>query len=120
MRAYAQETVAAYTTLFGTIPLLFIAGPASLDQAWGAVPLDTWLVITYMAVLPVYVAYMMWNWAIRQRGVTATSWALLVPVVSGVFSAIYFGEEFGPVKALGAALAIAGLVLMRPRKSQPG
>lgn len=120
VRTYPQETVAAYTTLFGTIPLLFIAGPAALDQRWGGVPPETWLVIVYMAVLPVYVAYMMWNWAIRQRGVTATSWALLVPVVSGVFSALFFGEEFGPVKALGAALAIAGLALMRPRKAQPG
>jgi drug/metabolite transporter (DMT)-like permease len=115
VRKYPAETVAAYTTLFGTIPLIVLSIPQSIEQDWGSIPLDTWLVILYMAVLPVYAAYMMWNWAIRQRGVTATSWTLLVPVVSGVFSAALYGEEFGWAKLLGGALAIAGLVLMRPR-----
>jgi drug/metabolite transporter (DMT)-like permease len=113
---YPPENVAAWTTLLGTIPLMVISIPATIDQDWGAIPLDTWLVILYMAVLPVYVAYMMWNWAIRRRGVTATSWTLLVPIVSGIFSALLFDESFGPAKILGGALAIAGLILMRPRK----
>ena len=112
---YPAETVAAYTTFFGTVPLAVIAIPQTLEQAWTAIPASTWLVILYMAVLPVYVAYMMWNWAIRRRGMTATSWALLVPVVSGIFSATLYGEEFGWAKVLGGAMAIAGLVLMRPR-----
>ncbi len=70
-----------------------------------------------MGVLPVYAAYMLWNWAIRRRGVSATSWILLVPILSGVFSAIYHGEGFGPVKIAGAAVALLGLVLMRPRSA---
>jgi len=115
VQRYPAETVAAYTTLLGTAPLLLLSIPQSIDQEWDAIPASTWLIIFYMAVLPVYVAYMMWNWAIRQRGVTATSWTLLVPVVSGVFSAALYGEEFGWAKLLGGALAIAGLVLMRPR-----
>ena len=116
VRRYPPETVAAWTTLIGTIPLIALAIPDTLEQDWTGIPIDTWLVILYMAVLPVYVAYMMWNWAIRQRGVTATSWTLLVPVVSGIFSALFYGEDFGPAKLLGGALAITGLVLMRPRK----
>lgn len=117
VRKYRAETVAAYTTLFGTIPLMLVAIPDARSQDWGAIPVSTWLIIFYMAVLPVYVAYMMWNWTIRQRGVTATSWTLLVPVVSGIFSAIIFDEAFGAAKLIGGALAIVGLVLMRPRAS---
>jgi drug/metabolite transporter (DMT)-like permease len=117
VRRYRPETVAAYTTVAGAVPLFLIAAPAASRQDWESVPVDTWLVILYMAILPVYVAYMLWNWAIRKRGVTATSWALLVPVVSGILSATFYGEPFGPAKVIGGALALLGLALMRPRTS---
>jgi drug/metabolite transporter (DMT)-like permease len=67
-----------------------------------------------MVVLPVYVAYMLWNWAIARRGAAAaTSFSLLVPILSGILSALLFGEEFGIVKLLGAACVLAGLVVIR-------
>jgi drug/metabolite transporter (DMT)-like permease len=112
---YPQETVAAYATLIGAVPLCLIALPEALEQDWDTVGTSSWLTIVYMSIFPVYVAYMMWNWAIRQRGVSATGWSLLVPVVSGALSALLLGESFGPVKVAGGALAILGLVLMRPR-----
>ncbi len=112
---YPQETVAAYATLIGSVPLCLIALPEALKQDWEAIGTSSWLTIVYMSIFPVYVVYMMWNWAIRQRGVSATSWSLLVPIVSGVLSAIVLDESFGPLKIAGGALAIFGLVLMRPR-----
>lgn len=67
-----------------------------------------------MVVLPVYVAYMLWNWAIARRGAAAaTSFSLLVPILSGILSALLFGEEFGIAKLLGAACVLAGLVVIR-------
>ena len=67
--------------------LLWIGHPSALG----------WLAIIYMVILPVYVAYMIWNWAIARRGVAAaTSFSLLVPIVSGALSAWLFGEQFGP------------------------
>jgi DME family drug/metabolite transporter len=67
-----------------------------------------------MVVLPVYVAYMLWNWAIARRGAaTATSLSLLVPILSGLFSVLLFGEQFGLLKLLGAAFVLAGLVVVR-------
>ena len=112
---YPQETVAAYATLMGSVPLCLIALPEALEQDWDSVGTSSWLTIVYMSIFPVYVAYMMWNWAIRRRGVSATSWSLLVPIVSGALSALLLGEAFGPLKVAGGALAILGLVLMRPR-----
>lgn len=114
--AYHPETVSAYATVIGTVPLLIVGAPAAIRQDWGALPASTWLVLAYMAIFPVYFAYIMWNWAIGQRGMAATSWNLLVPIVSGVLSAIVFSEAFGPLKILGGAFAIAGLVVMRPRR----
>jgi drug/metabolite transporter (DMT)-like permease len=69
-----------------------------------------------MVLLPVYVAYMLWNWAIARRGAAAaTSFSLLVPILSGILSVLIFGEQFGVAKLLGAAFVLAGLVIIRYR-----
>ena len=73
-----------------------------------------------MAIFPVYVAYILWNWAIARRGVaTATTFSLLVPIASGVLSVLFFGEEFSPAKLIGAGLVLAGLVIVRVRFARP-
>jgi O-acetylserine/cysteine efflux transporter len=114
VRDYPPETYTAYTILAGSVPLLAIATPAAIAQDWGAISGRGWLAILYMVVLPVYVAYMLWNWAIARRGAAAaTSFSLLVPVVSGALSAWLFGEQFGLLKLLGAALVLAGLAIIR-------
>jgi drug/metabolite transporter (DMT)-like permease len=114
VRDYPPETYTAYTLLAGSIPLMLVATPSALAQDWGAVSALGWLEIGYMVVLPVYVAYMLWNWAIARRGAAAaTSFSLLVPIASGSLSAWLFGEQFGVGKLLGAALVLAGLAIIR-------
>lgn len=113
---YPAETVSAYTLLAGGGMLLLVSAPSAWRQDWGAVDLSAWLILLYMAVLPVYVAYIMWNWAAHHRGVeVATSVELLVPIFSGILSVLFFGEQFGPAKLGGGALVLVGLVLTRMR-----
>jgi drug/metabolite transporter (DMT)-like permease len=70
--------------------------------------------MAYMIVLPVYVAHMVWNWAIARRGAAlASSFTLLVPVVSGVLSALTFGEAFDVGKLVGAGLVLVGLLVLQ-------
>jgi drug/metabolite transporter (DMT)-like permease len=70
-------------------------------------------------VLPVYVAYIVWNWGIARRGAAAaSSFSLLTPVVSGVLSALTYGEVFGVAKIVGGALVLAGLVALQDRRSR--
>ncbi len=119
---YPPETYTAYTVLAGSVPLLAVSTPAALAQDWTAVSAWGWFAIVYMVVLPVYVAYMLWNWAIARRGVAAaTGFSLLVPIVSGALSALLFDEGFGPAKLLGAALVLGGLIVLRlpARKPRP-
>jgi drug/metabolite transporter (DMT)-like permease len=120
VRDYPPETYTAYTLLAGGIPLMLVATPAALAQDWSAISLLGWLGIIYMVILPVYVAYMLWNWAIARRGAaTATSFSLLVPIVSGSLSAWLFDERFSALKLLGAALVLAGLMIIRtPSKAR--
>lgn len=115
-RTYPPATATAYAVTMGGVPLLAICAPAMADQDWDAVGAWQWFAIAYMVVLPVYVAYMLWNWAIARRGVAAaTRFSLLVPVVSGLLSALVFSEAFGPVKLLGGGMVLLGLVIARRR-----
>ena len=117
---YPAETYTAWSVLTGAVPLVLISIPAATQQDWAGVSRQGWISLIYLAIFPVYVAYILWNWAIARRGVAAASLGLLVPIVSGALSAIYFGETFGPLKLLGAALVLAGLVIVRaPARQQP-
>lgn len=118
VRKYAPTTVSAYTTLFGTVPLLLIAVPDARGQDWGALDTSHWLMLLYMAIFPIYLVYIGYNWVISQRGVTATSAGLVVPVVSGILSVIVFGESFGPLKIAGAVVVLAGLMLIQRTQMQ--
>lgn len=117
VKLYPAATYTAYSLLFGTIPLLLIAGPSLLDQEFGAVPARVWLGTVYVIIFPVYVAYQLWNYAIQHRGAAAaSSYGLIVPILSGILSALIFDERFGLLKIAGAALVMIGLLLLRVRK----
>lgn len=114
VRKYPTATYSAWTLAAGAVPLLLISLPAATEQDWSALGAAAWLSILYLAILPVYVAYILWNFAIARRGVAkATTFSLLVPIVAGILSYLLMGEPFGPWKLLGAALVMAGLVIVR-------
>lgn len=116
VKRYPTATYTAYTVLCGAIPLLVVSGPAALAQNWMAVSVGSWLVVIYMIVLPVYVAYMIWNWAIARRGAAAaSSYSLLNPVISGLLSVAFAGEAFTVGKFIGGGLVLLGLVLLQRR-----
>lgn len=111
---YPAATYTAWTLLFGGVPLMLTAIPAARDQDWGALTNRSWLAVIYMVIFPVYIAYMLWNFGIARRGAAiATSFGLLVPVIAGILSALFYDETFGPRKLLGAALVLGGLLLIR-------
>jgi drug/metabolite transporter (DMT)-like permease len=67
-----------------------------------------------MIVFPIYIAYSLLNYVISKRGAAlATSFGLLVPVLSGILAALLTDEAFGPRKLLGAALVLCGLAVIR-------
>jgi drug/metabolite transporter (DMT)-like permease len=116
VKRYPTPTYTAYTVLAGAIPLLLIASPEALAQNWQAVSAQSWLAVAYMIVLPVYVAYIVWNWGIARRGAAAaSSFGLLTPVVGGVLSVLTCGETFGPTKLIGAGLVVLGLCALQKR-----
>jgi drug/metabolite transporter (DMT)-like permease len=116
VKRYPTATYTAYSIVCGAVPLLLVSLPAAAAQDWSRVSVTSWVVVAYMIVLPVYAAYMVWNWAIARRGAAAaSSYSLLTPLISGLLSVAFFGEAFTVVKIIGAALVLVGLVLLQRR-----
>ena len=117
---YPATVVTAYTLSIGAVPVLWLSAPALLVQDWGRVDLAGWSVLLWASIFPVYVAWTAWSWATARAGVARTNAFLyLVPVVSGVVAALLLAEPFGPVKLVGAGLALSGLVLARRAAAPP-
>lgn len=114
VRKYPVFTYTGWSVIAGGVPALIISLPAALSHQWRDVSGLALASVVYMAILPVYVAYILWNYAIEKRGVAqASSVHLLVPIVTGIASAIVLSEPFGPLKLIGAALAMGGLLIIR-------
>jgi drug/metabolite transporter (DMT)-like permease len=111
---YPLPVFTAYTLVIGTIPICIFGAPQWRDQSWGDVPVHIWLVMLYLCIFPVYLAYQFWNYGIKHRGVTTTSaYSLAIPVLGGILAWLWLDESLGGVKLLGGALVLAGLFVMR-------
>lgn len=114
LRHYPATVVTAYTLSIGAIPVLWLAAPALFTQDWSRVNGAGWSVLLWSSIFPVYVAWTAWSWATARAGVARTNVFLyLVPIVSGAVAFFLLGERFGPLKLVGAALTLSGLVLAR-------
>jgi drug/metabolite transporter (DMT)-like permease len=84
------------------------------DQDWGALGLPAWAILGYAVVGPVYVAYALWNWAIRHRGIPRTVvYGFLVPVLGGSIAVIALDEPVRFEQVVGGLLVVAGLLVTR-------
>lgn len=113
-------------------------GRATMGAAFGlaAVPLSLVLLITgapllesalniglagYLAVGPMFVAYLFFGWGIRAlRSSTVTVITLLEPLVATLLAIIVVGERLDPLGWLGLALILGGVTVLssarRPRE----
>jgi len=98
----------------GTVPLWFWAYPAVVSVDWPRLGPTVWGELVFSAVLPVYVGYWIWNWAIARKGLAHASLYIFVDiVVTGVFAYLFLGERFGPARIAGAAVILLGVHLAR-------
>lgn len=114
VRAYPSDLLAAWQLLIGTVPMVIVGGYSVLGQPWSDMSSRIWIGLVFVIIFPVYVAYQLWNYAIARRGAAiASSYGLLVPILSAVMATIVFDERLTWLKVAGAAVAIAGLLLLR-------
>ncbi|HET7265193.1 MAG TPA: DMT family transporter [bacterium] len=113
---YRLPAMMAYTLTIGTVPVVLPLLPWLFRLPWNAITPAGWAAFAWTVVVPVYVAWTLWNWTIGRMGVARASvFMYLVPVVGGATSWVLFGEGFGPLKVTGALLILAGLSVARRR-----
>lgn len=117
-KRYPSRELMAYSLAVGGVLIALVGIPDMVRQDWTSIGGAAWAIMVYAIVGPVYLAYILWNWAIRRRGIPRTVvYGFLVPVLGGGLAVVALGEQLRPEQVIGAVLVVAGLVLTRLRPS---
>jgi drug/metabolite transporter (DMT)-like permease len=117
---YPSRELMSYGLALGGLLITLVGIPAMAEQDWGAVGLSAWAILAYAIVGPVYLAYALWNWAIRHRGIPRTVvYGFLVPVLGGAIAVLALDERVGPEQVVGGLLVVAGLLVTRLSRGAP-
>jgi len=74
----------------------------------------SWASLAYSAVFGALIGNALWQRAVQQVGATRTLiYLYLQPLGAMVLAALMLGERLSPVQAVGGALALAGVGLVR-------
>jgi drug/metabolite transporter (DMT)-like permease len=119
-RRYPPRELMSYGLAIGGLLIAIVATPAMFAQDWGSIGVDSWVILLFAIVGPVYLAYILWNWAIRQRGIPRTVvYGFLVPVLGGAIAVLALDEHVTAEQIVGGILVIAGLVVTRLSRPAP-
>ncbi len=111
---YPGRTIMALSMSLGVLPLVLWSGPELLAFPFATLTPQVWGALLFSSVLPVYVGYWIWNWAITKKGLAHASLYIFVDIIlSGVASYLLLGERFGLLRLAGAAVILAGVRLAR-------
>ncbi|MGH2731227.1 MAG: DMT family transporter [Actinomycetota bacterium] len=117
---FPPRELMAYGLALGGLLVTLVGVPAMVGQDWGDVSLSSWAILAYAVVGPVYLAYALWNWAIRHRGIPRTVvYGFLVPVLGGAIAVIALDVRVGVAQLMGGLLVVAGLVVTRMSRVAP-
>lgn len=103
---YETPTLFAYAMPIGALSLLpLLRFHAAAPLAWGAV--------VFLSLCSTYLAYLVYYAGLRRLEATrAAVVATLEPVVAALVSYLAWGERFGPLGYMGAALVLIGVWLI--------
>ena len=111
---YPSRELMSYGLAVGGLLVTMAGIPAMAQQDWGAVSATSWVILAYAIVGPVYLAYALWNWAIRHRGIPRTVvYGFLVPVLGGAIAVLALDETVTVPQLVGGLLVVIGLVVTR-------
>jgi len=108
--------IATYTTFLGGLAL-FLLTPAELARwDWAAVGIGAWAAVAYLVLFSTALGYGVWQWGISRIGANKVLvYLYLITLVGVLSSVVLLGEDFGPVRVLGALIILVGVYLSRRR-----
>lgn len=104
--------VTALASAVGAAPLVPLGLPGLVAVPWATLGLDTWLLLGYLSVMTLVVAYLLWFWALA-RAATArvVVFAYLTPVVAAAISVAVGQDTLTAPLVAGAGAVIGGVAL---------
>jgi DME family drug/metabolite transporter len=110
---YEAPTLFLYALPIGALSLLPAVRFAPKSAA-------AWLAILFIAVVPTYLAYLLYAHGLRRVEATrAAMVATLEPVVAAVVAYIAWGERLGVAATFGGALVLAGVLAATTARGAP-
>jgi drug/metabolite transporter (DMT)-like permease len=115
---YSLLALTAASSLVGTIGLLPLVRPATVDAVGGISAGDAALVL-YLGIACTLLGYVAWNIGLRGLGSTrAVTYAYGIPVLAVAFGAVLLDEPLTVWLAVGGALVLAGMAAAQ--RAAPG
>ena len=106
---YSLLALTAASSLVGTLGLVPLARPSTVDAVTGISTGDAALVL-YLGILCTLLGYLAWNVGLRGLGSTsAVTYAYGIPVLAVAFGAVLLDETVTLWLAVGGALVLAGV-----------
>ncbi len=106
--------VAAWTTIFGAIPLLLVSTPAVVAEPWSRVPAAAYAALAGSAALALFASNLVYFRAIRVLGPARTAiYSNFTPLVTSLGAWALLGEAPTLWQAAGAGGIFGGLWLTR-------
>lgn len=103
-----------WIVLIGSTTLFVYTAPDWSARDWGSTSALAWGGILYSAIFSAGLSFVWWYEGIRHLGPTrAMLYSYLIPVFGIFFSAAILGDVMTGVQFLGAAIALAGIMLAR-------
>jgi drug/metabolite transporter (DMT)-like permease len=108
--------VSSAANLLGTLALLPLLRPSSVDHARALGAWD-WTLVLYLGLICTLFAYNAWGLALRRLDASrAVAYLYGVPVLAVVIGALTLGEKVTVWLALGAALVVGGVAVAQVRR----
>ncbi len=112
--------VMSWSMLISAPLMLLVSAPAARQAGYAQAPSSAWAAFAWTVVVSGFVGWILWSWVNATRGVARTAPLLYgVPPLAGVIAALTVGESFGPLKLLGAGVALAGVALTQKAGGAP-
>ncbi len=117
LERYGLLALTAASSLVGTLALLPLVRPSTVDSVAGISAGDTALVL-YLGVVCTLFGYVGWNVGLRGLGPTrAVTYAYAIPPLAVLLGALLLDEPVTPWLAVGGALVLGGVAAAQRTKS---
>ncbi|NPV69042.1 MAG: EamA family transporter [Firmicutes bacterium] len=111
---YSVLKATALTMAMGTGPLVLLSVPALQRQDWVSVTPLSWGALSFSALVPISLGYILWSWGVKRIGSARTAvYQNISPVIASIGGLMFLGERWVLVQMLGAILIVAGVTQVR-------